>query len=143
MKKVQQGFTLIELMIVVAIIGILAAVAIPAYQDYISRAQVAEAIELMAGLKTPLAEWFQGKGSWPVTMNSIGGNTNGKYVSAISLSGATGTTGTIILTATMKGIGFVSSGIVDDTIQLSTVDGTDWTCAAGSIEAKYLPASCK
>ncbi|MBL0209023.1 MAG: pilin [Propionivibrio sp.] len=72
MKRVQQGFTLIELMIVVAIIGILAAVAIPAYQDYITRAQVAEAVELAAGFKTPLAEFRADKGHWPTTITAVG-----------------------------------------------------------------------
>src|SRR5690606_10069049 len=64
-RTVQQGFTLIELMIVVAIIGILAAVAIPAYQDYITRTQVAEAVGLGSGLKSPLSEYGNDRDAWP------------------------------------------------------------------------------
>ncbi|HEX2139136.1 MAG TPA: pilin, partial [Woeseiaceae bacterium] len=65
MKKVQQGFTLIELMIVVAIIGILAAIAIPAYQDYTIRAQVSEGLNLASGAKVAVAEYYQNNGAWP------------------------------------------------------------------------------
>src|SRR4051812_30134099 len=89
MKQIQKGFTLIELMIVVAIIGILAAVAIPAYQDYIARAQVSEAVNLMGGGKTPLAEYFSDKGSFPPAPSSVMGNTAGKYTSIIRYSNAT------------------------------------------------------
>ncbi|WP_198264137.1 pilin [sulfur-oxidizing endosymbiont of Gigantopelta aegis] len=80
MKKLSQGFTLIELMIVVAIIGILAAVAIPAYQDYIARAQVTEAVNLTGGLKAPVAEFIQSTNSMPVLSD----------VGATNLAGATG-----------------------------------------------------
>ena len=65
MRKVQQGFTLIELMIVVAIIGILAAIAIPAYQDYTIRAQVSEGMSLTSGVRTAVSEFFQTEGTWP------------------------------------------------------------------------------
>src|SRR5690349_11251874 len=139
MKQIQKGFTLIELMIVVAIIGILAAVAIPAYQDYIARAQASEAIELLAGLKTPMAEWFQGKGTWPTTIASVGGTTSGKYVTGIA---ATAAGNVLTLTATMNTTN-VSSGITGATVTLSSNNGTQWTCGAGTILPKYLPASCK
>src|SRR5690349_22230980 len=66
-----KGFTLIELMIVVAIIGILAAIAIPAYQDYIARAQASEAVQLLAGGKTPLYEFFANEGRWPMDPGSV------------------------------------------------------------------------
>src|ERR1700743_1742152 len=68
MKSVQKGFTLIELMIVVAIIGILAAIAIPAYQDYTIRAQVSEANTMAAGLETAMVDFYNDKGTWPVSM---------------------------------------------------------------------------
>ncbi|HTP61062.1 MAG TPA: prepilin-type N-terminal cleavage/methylation domain-containing protein, partial [Burkholderiales bacterium] len=87
MRRTLQGFTLIELMIVVAIIGILAAVAIPAYQDYIARAQTSEAVQLSAGGKTPLAEYFNDKGQWPAKASDVMGNLAGKYVSIITLGG--------------------------------------------------------
>ena len=87
MKSLQKGFTLIELMIVVAIIGILAAIAIPAYQDYTIRAQVSEAMSLAAGVETALSDYYNNKGAWPaagVTTAAPGGlgfpgNVTGKY----------------------------------------------------------------
>ncbi|MDQ5889152.1 MAG: type pilus assembly protein PilA, partial [Pseudomonadota bacterium] len=121
MKQIQKGFTLIELMIVVAIIGILAAVAIPAYQDYIGRSQAAEAVNLMAGGKTPYAVWFADKGAWPGAAASVMGTTTGKYVSAVAQTTASGSN--LTLTATFKGAGSVNAGIAGKTMTLATTDG--------------------
>src|SRR5712675_1742875 len=85
MRSLQKGFTLIELMIVVAIIGILAAVAIPAYQDYIARAQVSEAVSLLGSGKTPFAEYWASQNVWPAA-SDVMGNTQGKYTSSISVA---------------------------------------------------------
>ena len=91
MKQVQKGFTLIELMIVVAIIGILAAVAIPAYQDYTIRSQVSEGLSLGAGAKTAVAEFYNQTGSFPSTNASAGLATatsiTGSYVTGVDASG--------------------------------------------------------
>ena len=103
MKQIQQGFTLIELMIVVAIIGILAAVAIPAYQDYIARAQVSEAVSLLSSGKTGMAESYSDKGVFPANATAVMGNVNGKYTSIIRISTTTAATGgTLMLEALMK-----------------------------------------
>ena len=142
MKQLQKGFTLIELMIVVAIIGILAAVAIPAYQDYIARSQVSEAVSLLGAAKTPIAEYISDKGVMPAITDAVS-TTAGKYTDAIALTGD-GTA--ITLTATMRTQG-VNAAITAGTVEMRSTDGTKtWNCTAGGtngLGAKYLPGACR
>ena len=142
MKRLQQGFTLIELMIVVAIIGILAAVAIPAYQDYIARSQVSEAVSLTSSAKTSLAEYFADKGLWPSTADAVLGVVSGKYVSNITITTGNATTAPLTLTTTMKGSG-VNANITDKTLELASTDGKQWSCSGGTIASKYRPSACR
>ncbi len=159
MKSVQKGFTLIELMIVVAIIGILAAIAIPAYQDYTIRAQVTEGLNLAGAVKAGVAETYANTGAWPSDLTAAGGNSSappsGKYVSAVSV-----TTGTIsinysgaqananingkILALTPK---ISPNGDVIWNCGYKAVVGSDPSTAAGSVTTnilpKYLPQNCR
>ena len=141
-RKIQQGFTLIELMIVIAIIGILAAIAIPAYQDYIARSQMSEAFTLASGLKTTVGEICNTDGTCTgANSNTSGipapGTVTGKYVSGVSVVSGS-------IQATMSGPS-VSSKISGNQVWLnpSTAGGSlDWSCSSDA-ESKYLPASCR
>ena len=146
MKQVQRGFTLIELMIVVAIIGILAAIAIPSYQDYTARAQVAEAVTLGSSFKTGLAEFHQTTGGFSGALKptQIATTTSGKYVGNVTFaSGATG--GTITIVSVMKA-GGIARELLGKTIGLRTTDGgKTWVCGQHNtnIAAKHRPTGCK
>jgi type IV pilus assembly protein PilA len=149
MKRVQWGFTLIELMIVVAIIGILAAVAIPAYQDYIARAQVSEAVSLMGATKSPLAEYIGDKGTWPSSLSDVVGGTNGKYtdiVSGVNTGTVSGSSSSYTVQATMRTAN-VNAAITAGTVRLQTGDAAKtWLCTQGTvnpIQGKFLPGACR
>ena len=147
-KQLQQGFTLIELMIVVAIIGILAAIAIPAYQNYVIRAQVSEGMTLTGGAKTAVAEYFSNHGTFPGTNAAAGLATDtsisGNYVQKVDVTaGTTPTTGGLI-TVTFNSTK-ANSAIQGTTLLLSgtaTNGSITWICKAGTMSATYLPSSC-
>lgn len=158
MKAIQKGFTLIELMIVIAIVGVLAVVALPAYQDYTARAQMSEALTLAEGQKSAVVEYYSDKGTFP-TSNADAGIANastitGKYVKSVAVTSvaATGTAGSssatsakATITATMKSSG-VNKDISGKTLILEgsqNAGSFDWTCKAGTVDKKFLPSSCR
>lgn len=137
--NLQKGFTLIELMITVAIVGILAAVALPAYQDYTIRAQVTEGMALAAGAKASVAEYYANAGALPADSAAAGfSGASGKYVSGVAI--ATG-----VVTATFGGSN-VNTNISGKTVTLtptaSAAGNLTWACAS-TADSKYLPSSCK
>ncbi len=148
MKKMQQGFTLIELMIVVAIIGILAAIAIPAYQDYIARSQMSEAMSLASGQKVPVSEIFSQTGNCPVNGSdgiATATDINGNYVTSVTVGGTATAAGGCTIVALMKNTD-VSKGIQGKklTLTLGNADkgSNTWKCTTDA-DQKYLPKSCK
>ncbi|HFC8222128.1 TPA: pilin [Neisseria meningitidis] len=163
MNTLQKGFTLIELMIVIAIVGILAAVALPAYQDYTARAQVSEAILLAEGQKSAVTEYYLNHGEWPANNSSAGvassaTDIKGKYVQKVEVANG-------VITATM-----LSSGVNNEIkgkklslwakrqngsvkwfcglpVQRAAATTTDVTAATGkttdNINTKHLPSTCR
>ena len=145
----QKGFTLIELMIVIAIIGILAAIAIPAYQDYIARAQASEALTLASGLKTPVSDLYGQNGTCPVnTSAAVDGipvktAVTGKYISSVETK-ANAATGKCDIVATFINSTGVSAGLKNQTITLTgdfTGGTANWSCTS-TANQKYLPKAC-
>ena len=139
MKKVQQGFTLIELMIVVAIIGILAAIALPAYQDYANRAKVSELVVAGDACKTAVTESFAATGTLPANAASAGCITDPtKYVSDLEVANG-------VITVTAKSINPAIDGetFVLDPGTPTSAGTITWTCTGSSIAPKYLPAACR
>ena len=141
MKKIQSGFTLIELMIVVAIIGILAAIALPAYQDYTKRSHVAEGMSLASGAKAAVVSHFSTRGGWPSSNTDAGlpaaGSITGNAVSAVEVSPG----GAITITYNVKvedgkTIVFAPSATADD-------GSIIWDCTGGDISPRYRPARCR
>ena len=162
MKAIQKGFSLIELMIVIAILGILAVIALPAYQDYTARAQVSEAILLMEGQKSAVVEYYADKGKWPTSNTEAGIATNksiqGKYVEQVNVGGDG------VITATMKKKDVnkeiegktvsltptattATTGTTGTTGTTATGNGSfTWTCKSGTtngVDPKFLPSSCR
>jgi type IV pilus assembly protein PilA len=150
MKKVQQGFTLIELMIVVAIIGILAAIAIPAYQDYTIRAQVSEGLNLSAGAKAAVSEFVMDRGAFPADNVEAGlsapAQIQGKYVGGVTVAGGTITVnfaggdahatlqpGLLLMTPDPAAVGAGAAAL----------GSVEWTCTGNGIQDKHLPAACR
>lgn len=139
--KAQKGFTLIELMIAVAIVGILAAVALPAYQDYTIRAQVTEGVSLASGAKAAVSEYQSNKGSLPGNADVDYGGATGKYVDNVAI----GDSGVITATFGKDANSNITANGANTIILTPTVESTgniSWECT-GTVDPKYLPSSCK
>lgn len=147
MKKVQQGFTLIELMIVVAIIGILAAVALPAYQDYTVRARVSEILGFAAQMKTSVSECLLTNGTGGCAdANAVGVDTAALVTATSYITSIDITNGTVTITPNWGNLGGTVSGTstILFTPTLANGGGVAWECSVGDPSAnKYVPSECR
>ena len=141
----QKGFTLIELMIVVAIIGILAAIAIPAYQDYTVRSKMTEAIAGMSAAKVAISEYYQSQGSMPQAASTAGITTTigAKYLDRISYTYGARNTSTLTGVITGNLGGNTSAGQTVELAASGNSNRVEWDCNPGSVATKYLPADCR
>ncbi len=140
MRKAQQGFTLIELMIVVAIIGILAAVAIPAYQDYTVRSRVTEGLSLASAAKTSVSEFFSSNNTFPTNNASAGlpasASISGNSVTSVAVANG-------LITVTYNSTIPPSNGQTLTLSPTTAAGAISWNCTGGTLQAKYRPSSCR
>jgi type IV pilus assembly protein PilA len=144
--KNQKGFTLIELMIVVAIIAILAAIAISQYQDYVIRSQVSEGSSLADGVKTAIGEYYNNRGRWPVSNSSAGlamaASIKGEYVSQVDIGNVTG-----VIEATFDGAkankNLKANGGLLQFSAIPNAGSLEWHCKSDALPQKWCPSSCR
>lgn len=147
MKNVQKGFTLIELMIVVAIIGILAAIALPAYQDYTKRAHVSEGLSLAGAAKLAVTEYYADKGDWPVDNEAAGLAADPEDIKGNAVDSVAVAAGVITITYNEKvadGATLIMTPTVNSDV--TKVGSITWNCSGtdgGTVDPKYRPATCR